>query len=74
MPKSDPHLKFQQWANEYGPIFSLMLGTKVMVVLSKDYVVKDLLDKKSAIYSSRPDLYIGQTLVSGGHRFGLMVS
>jgi len=36
--------------------------------------VKDLLDKRSGIYSHRPDLYIGQTLCSGGLRVLMMVS
>ncbi|KAH7379484.1 putative cytochrome P450 [Pyrenochaeta sp. MPI-SDFR-AT-0127] len=65
---TEPHLQFQKWAQEYGPIYSLILGTKVMIVLSKDDAVKALLDKRSAIYSSRPDLYIGGHLSSGGLR------
>ncbi|KAF2691988.1 cytochrome P450 [Lentithecium fluviatile CBS 122367] len=64
------HLK---WAQEYGPVYSLMLGTKTMVVLSSDTAVKDLLDKKSANYSARPDLYTGQTLLSGGKRMVMMI-
>lgn len=55
------------------PVYSLILGTKVMIVLSSDKAVKDLLDKKSAIYSSRPDMYLGQ-IVSGGLRTVLLVS
>jgi hypothetical protein len=73
MPKRDAHLQFQKWANEYGPVYSLMLGTRVLVVLSGDQAVKDLLDKRSAIYSARPDMYIGQELCSGGLRFLMMV-
>ena len=73
MPKEKPHLQFQKWAEEYGPVYSLILGTKVMVVLSSDQAVKDLLDKRSGIYSSRPDMYLGQ-IVSGGCRMLLMVS
>lgn len=72
MPKGNPHLQFQKWADEYGPIYSLMLGTKVMVVLNTDQAVKDLLDKRSGIYSSRPDMYISR-IASGGLRFTLMV-
>ncbi|KAI4934694.1 hypothetical protein J4E85_002552 [Alternaria conjuncta] len=71
MPKEKPHLQFQKWAEEYGPVYSLILGTKVMVVLSSDQAVKDLLDKRSGIYSSRPDMYLGQ-IVSGGCRMLLM--
>jgi hypothetical protein len=72
MPSRDAHLQFQKWAQEYGPVYSLILGTKVLVVLSSDVAVKDLLDKRSAIYSDRQDMYIGMTLCSGGFRFLMM--
>jgi hypothetical protein len=72
MPKEKAHLQFQKWAEEYGPVYSLILGTKVMIVLSSDQAIKDLLDKRSGIYSSRPDMYLGK-IVSGGLRMLLMV-
>src|SRR4051794_7957663 len=71
---AEPHLQFQEWAQKYGPIYSLILGTKVMIVLSKDQVIKDLIDKRSAIYSSRPDLYVGGQLLSGGLRMVMEAS
>jgi hypothetical protein len=43
-----------------------------MIVLSSDQAIKDLLDKRSGIYSSRPEMYLGQ-IVSGGLRVLLMV-
>jgi hypothetical protein len=73
MPKSRPHLQFKKWADEYGPIYSLILGTSVMIVLSSDVAIKDLLDKRSGIYSSRPPFSVGQ-MISGGQRMLLMVS
>jgi hypothetical protein len=45
-----------------------------MIVLSSDTVVKDLLDKRSAIYSDRPDMFIGQKIASGDMRLVVMVS
>jgi len=74
MPKKHGHLQFQKWAEEYGPVYSLMLGTKVMIVLSSDQAIKDLLDKRSSIYSSRPEFYMGQEILSAGNRALLMVS
>ncbi|RCI12012.1 hypothetical protein L249_1078 [Ophiocordyceps polyrhachis-furcata BCC 54312] len=68
MPKNNGHLQFQKWAEEYGPVYSLILGSKVVVVLSSDVAVKDLLDKRSAIYSSRPEFYLGQEILSGNLR------
>ena len=73
MPRHDSHKQFQRWAQEYGPVYSLILGTKTLIVLSSDVAVKDLLDKRSAIYSDRPDMYIGMTLGSGGLRILMMV-
>ncbi|SLM39186.1 cytochrome p450 [Lasallia pustulata] len=72
MPSRDPHLQFQKWAQEYGPVYSLILGTKTLIVLSSDKAVKDLLDKRSDIYSDRPDAYIAQDLIGGGMRVALM--
>jgi len=43
-----------------------------MIVLSSDQAIKDLLDKRSGIYSSRPEMYLGN-IVSGGNRFLLLV-
>lgn len=74
MPTRDAHKQFQKWAEEYGPVYSLILGTKTWIVLSSDVAVKDLLDKRSIIYSDRLDMYIGQTLCSGGFRFLMMAS
>lgn len=72
MPTKDPHLQFQKWAQEYGPVYSLMLGTKTMVVLSSDVAVKEVLDRRSGIYSDRPDMFICQTAASGGLRLVVM--
>lgn len=72
MPTRDAHLQFEKWAREYGPVYSLILGTKTMVVLSSDQAVKDLMDKKSNMYSHRVDMYIGQKLCSGDLRILMM--
>ncbi|KAF2214722.1 hypothetical protein CERZMDRAFT_95114 [Cercospora zeae-maydis SCOH1-5] len=55
-----------------GPVYSLMLGTTTMIVLSSDDAVKDLLDRRSGNYSDRPNMYIGQTIASGGLRLVVM--
>lgn len=73
MPSKDVHLQFEKWAREYGPVYSLMLGTKCLIVLSSGDAVKDLLDKRSNIYSHRQEMYIGQTLCSGNLRLLMMV-
>ena len=74
MPTKDAHLQFEQWAREYGPVYSLILGTKTLIVLSSDEAVKELLDRRSGSYSDRQEMYIGQTLCSGDLRLLMMVS
>jgi hypothetical protein len=58
---------------KHSPIYSLIIGTQVVIVLSSDIVVRELLDKRSVIYSSRPPLYLKQGVASGDLRFSLMV-
>ncbi|KAF2141081.1 uncharacterized protein K452DRAFT_272908 [Aplosporella prunicola CBS 121167] len=72
MPTHDSHKQFAAWAQEYGPIYSLILGTKTVIVLSDGQGVKDLLDRRSASYSDRMDMYVGTELCSGGLRLLLM--
>lgn len=55
------------------PVYSLILGANVLVVLSSDQAIKDLLDKRSSIYSSRPDMYLAN-ITSGYLRVLNMVS
>ncbi|KAK7180398.1 hypothetical protein DPSP01_001825 [Paraphaeosphaeria sporulosa] len=72
IPAAKAWHQFKAWADEYGPIYSLMLGpSTVMIVLSSDEAVKELLDRRSGNFSSRPPLYIGQ-MISGWMRMLLM--
>ncbi|THW17027.1 cytochrome P450 [Aureobasidium pullulans] len=57
IPSKNEYLQFAKWAKEYGPIYSILAGSRPNIVLSSVEVVKDLLDKRSAIYSDRPEVY-----------------
>ncbi|KAK7570068.1 cytochrome P450 [Phyllosticta citricarpa] len=73
MPAKNQHEQFLVWSRQYGPVFSLILGTQVMIVLSSAEAAKELLDKRSAMTSDRPDSYVGQTIGSGGLRLLMLV-
>lgn len=64
--------RFTEWAKEYGGIYSLKLGTSTAVVLTDRRLVKQLIDKKSSIYSGRPISYVGHTLITGGDHLLIM--
>ncbi|KAH7081438.1 cytochrome p450 monooxygenase [Paraphoma chrysanthemicola] len=72
MPKEKSWLQLSRWAEEYGPIYSLMMGTQTYIVLNSPEAVRDLMDKRSQIYSSRPDMYVAQEVASGGLRLVVM--
>ncbi|KAF9043017.1 putative monooxygenase [Panaeolus papilionaceus] len=56
VPKETPWLTFADWGKKYGDVMYMnVLGTQVVVVNSMK-VAKELLDKRSLIYSDRPRL------------------
>ncbi|PPJ49559.1 hypothetical protein CBER1_01956 [Cercospora berteroae] len=71
IPLQYSHFKFTEWARQYGGIYSLKLGTGTAVVITDRRLVKELVDKKSSKYSTRPDSYVAN-LISGGDHILLM--
>jgi hypothetical protein len=43
-PTVHAHKKFKEWADTYGEIYSLRLGSNNFVILNSDRVIKDLMD------------------------------
>lgn len=65
-PRETPWLEYQKWHKAYGPIVSFKLGQQVFVLLGTHDVVHELLDKRSAIYSSRPrSIVAGECITKG---------
>ncbi|KAJ4470435.1 cytochrome P450 [Lentinula aciculospora] len=62
---SRPWLVFDKWAKQYGPIFYLNIAGQNVVVLGTQEAAADLLDRRAAIYSDRPDLIV-LNMLSGG--------
>ena len=67
-PKLWPWRTYRDWSKIYGPIFSLKYGGDTIIMLSNHTTARDLLDKRSNIYSSRPHLTMGHDNVSKGNR------
>ncbi|KAH7327034.1 cytochrome P450 [Rhexocercosporidium sp. MPI-PUGE-AT-0058] len=60
--------KAVEWTKTYGHVFYTKVGGSDWIWLSSPKAVKDLMDKKSAIYSSRPPAPLAQDVASGGRR------
>ncbi|KAH6887688.1 cytochrome P450 [Thelonectria olida] len=66
-----PWLWFQELSKQYGDVVYLQLGPTPTIVLGSAQAAWDLLEKRGAVFSSRPRFIMGGELLSGGMR-GLM--
>lgn len=57
-------LRFTEWAKKYGGMYCLKLGPATAVVLTDRRIIKQLMDKRSAISSNRPTSEVSQKLVT----------
>jgi Cytochrome P450 len=75
----------RKWADQYGEMypartttaadggrFTIKLGSATWVFLNSSRTVTELMDKRAAIYCSRPEFPMTQDIVSGGGRVVLM--
>ncbi|PVD29116.1 hypothetical protein C0Q70_11713 [Pomacea canaliculata] len=53
----DPRQQFASWRRQYGDVFSLYLGSQLVVVLNGYNVIKDALVKHADVFSDRPHIY-----------------
>ncbi|KAJ5394681.1 hypothetical protein N7509_006468 [Penicillium cosmopolitanum] len=64
VPSKKAFLKFQEWGRKHGAIVSVKMGPTDMVILNKAKDVRELFDKRGAIYSSRPANHIGTEVIT----------
>ncbi|ESK85920.1 cytochrome [Moniliophthora roreri MCA 2997] len=57
-PTEDPHLKFTEWAQQYGDIYSLKIGSGTVIVISGMEAASELMDRRSATTADRPKLHM----------------
>ena len=67
-----PQKILKEWADKYGEIMQVQIGWENRVYLNSPAAVKEIIDKQSAVTSSRPPMPVGNDIISGGMRFLLM--
>lgn len=67
IPKKGAHFQFTEWAKQYGGLYTLKLGTGTAAVITNRRLIKQLVDKKSALYSERPKSFVANFISSGDH-------
>jgi cytochrome P450 len=71
IPLRHPEQKFAEYARRFGALTGLKIGCQDMVILNTWQAVRDLVENKGAIYSSRPYIPAGEIIVPDGINPGL---
>ncbi|TFK67279.1 cytochrome P450 [Pluteus cervinus] len=58
-------LRFTEWKEQFGPVFSLNLAGWPVIVINSLEVATDLLEQQSSIYSDRPRFIVANEIMSG---------
>ena len=69
---SDPYLDFTRMADKYGQVYSMWLGSRLVVVLNGAKTIRNALQKRSLIFAGRPSFHTFKIL--SGHNSGLVFS
>jgi cytochrome P450 len=73
IPIARPELAFTKFAKQFGAITGLKLGCQNLVILNTWQAVRDLVEQKGSIYSSRPSIPVANIVVPNGENPGLSV-
>lgn len=65
MPSHDAQLRLEAWARRYGPICSLILGTKTLIVPTSDVAIKDGVHLRVQLVNSRVLIMLAKSKVNG---------
>ncbi|KAI0317969.1 cytochrome P450 [Amylostereum chailletii] len=58
IPKNNPWATYANWSKKYGDIVSVRVPGQTVVIVSSVKAVKDIFDRRGAVYSERPRLPI----------------
>ncbi|CCM03391.1 uncharacterized protein FIBRA_05521 [Fibroporia radiculosa] len=71
-PTTQQWKTFAQWGEKWGPLMSISLLGRRMVIINSAKVAVEMLDKKSTIYSNRPKFIVAGEMV-GWETIGSMI-
>ena len=69
-----PFQSFQKWADQYGKMFMVKLGSQPIISINDPVLAKELFEKRGSNYSSRLAPYVGYELLSQKRRIGFTPS
>ncbi|KAA1475630.1 cytochrome P450 [Dentipellis sp. KUC8613] len=70
-PRRLIHIKFSEWARQYGDVFSLKVMDQTIIVLNTPTLVRDVLEKKGSAVTGRPESIVLDRMVPHRLNFAL---
>ncbi|KAG2053936.1 cytochrome P450 [Suillus hirtellus] len=67
-PKEKQSQQFAEWINTYGPIISLRIGPKVMIIIGRHQESVDIMEKEGGLLADRPRAVAAGEILSAGLR------
>ncbi|XP_046568798.1 cytochrome P450 2C23-like [Haliotis rubra] len=61
----DPKKKFREWHKQYGDIFSVYIGNRLVIVMNGYEVLKDAFVKHGDVFSDRPHVFVIDEISNG---------
>ncbi|KAJ3552786.1 hypothetical protein NM688_g3970 [Phlebia brevispora] len=72
MPKDQAFRPFAEWGKEYGPVYSLNVAGKPILVVNSLKVARELFEGRSGIYADRPRMILASDVLCGGLSIAFM--
>ncbi|OAX34928.1 cytochrome P450, partial [Rhizopogon vinicolor AM-OR11-026] len=68
LPRANQSQQFAEWINTYGPIISLRVGPKIMVIIGRQQESVDIMEKEGGLLADRPRAVAAGEMMSRGLR------
>ncbi|KAG1723371.1 cytochrome P450 [Suillus paluster] len=66
LPRTNQSQQFAEWINTYGPIISLRIGPKIMVIIGRYQESVDIMEKEGSLLADRPRAVAAGEILSRG--------
>ncbi len=70
---SEQHKQMQKWSKEYGPVFTLWIGSDPNIVITDYQIMKNTLKGQGEIFAGRPDNFVFHDFRKG-REYGIVVN
>ncbi|KAG8220189.1 cytochrome P450 [Butyriboletus roseoflavus] len=68
LPRANQSQQFAAWVNQYGPVISLRIGPKVMIIIGRHQESVDIMEKEGGLLADRPRAVAAGEIMSRGLR------